>query len=265
MASKDAIHPAAATSPRPGDPYVPGDSTAALPGTGSYFRRFQMRTITGNISEDHLDKVTINLAVYGAGLVLVGLVAIVFPLSFTLAIGKLISWLLVFGGAMALIQFFFMCGAPGTSSFLLLGALYMIVGLLMVIHPLRSGTLLIVVMAMWFLLHGVFKAVMASQVRNFATWPTLMGSGVISVVLAFLVLLLAPRLGLVTLAVVFGMDLLLSGVSMLLLSCVAFFGTFLLKYCWIFYSTLISFLFFRCQARGPLVFLRPLPWVPGSH
>jgi uncharacterized membrane protein HdeD (DUF308 family) len=77
----------------------------------------------------------------------------VVPLFFGIPIDQLFAWLLVVAGAITLLNFLLVCGAPGTTSFLLLGALHLGVGLWMLLQPVPNPTMLIFLIAGWFLVH----------------------------------------------------------------------------------------------------------------
>ncbi|KAJ7553465.1 hypothetical protein O6H91_06G099200 [Diphasiastrum complanatum] len=206
------------------NPYFAPVDAPVEPVSRVYFIKIPIRTLTGHVTEEHLHKLSLFLSIYGALLSAVGVLAILFPIVFSLAVGQFVAWLLVLGGILSLVQFFLMCGAPGTSSFLLLGILHMAIGLWIITKPISGGMLLIYVASGWFVGHGVLKLLTAYQVRNLTSWPAVMASGVLSFVLALVILVLSPRYGLLFLGVIFGVDLLVSGIAMMLIACMAYFG-----------------------------------------
>ncbi|EFJ24668.1 hypothetical protein SELMODRAFT_101544 [Selaginella moellendorffii] len=190
----------------------------------TYFITLPVRTLTDFVPEEHLSKLSLYLGIYAILFIIAGIIGILFPLVFALAVEQLIAWLLILGGVFSIVQFIAVCGAPGTTSFLLLGILHLGIGLLMLIKPIEGGMALVYVLSGWFLVHGLLKSLMACQVRNMTSWPAVLASGILSVILAFAILILAPKFGLVLLGVIFGADLLVSGLSMLFIATIAFCG-----------------------------------------
>ncbi len=105
------------------------------------------------VPDEHLQRLSLYFSTYGIVFILVGVVAIVVPLFFGIPIDQLFAWLLVVAGAITLLNFLLVCGAPGTTSFLLLGALHLGVGLWMLLQPVPNPTMLIFLIAGWFLVH----------------------------------------------------------------------------------------------------------------
>lgn len=105
------------------------------------------------VADEHLERLSLYYTIYGVVFGIVGVAAIVVPIFFKFPIDELIAWLLVVGGGVTLLQFILVCGAPGTTAFLLLGALHLSVGLWMLLHPVPNPTMLIFLIAGWFLIH----------------------------------------------------------------------------------------------------------------
>eukprot|EP00246_Nothoceros_aenigmaticus_P004380 TRINITY_DN15911_c0_g1_i1.p1 TRINITY_DN15911_c0_g1~~TRINITY_DN15911_c0_g1_i1.p1 ORF type:complete len:258 (+),score=24.23 TRINITY_DN15911_c0_g1_i1:170-943(+) len=190
----------------------------------TYNINIPIRALNMDVAHEHLERLALYYTIFGVIFVLVGVVGIVFPIVFALAVEQLIAWLLVLGGAVSLLHFLLVCGAPGTTSFLLLGILHLGVGLWMLLQPISGSTMLLFVLAGWFLAHGVLKLLMACQVRSMSSWPAVLVSGIVSIILAFTILALAQPFGIVIVGIIFGADLLVSGLSMLTISCMAYLG-----------------------------------------
>lgn len=108
------------------------------------------------VPDEHLERLSLYYTIYGVVFGIVGVVAILVPLFFkNIPLDQLIAWLLVVGGAVTLLQFFLVCGAPGTTSFLLLGALHLAVGLWMLLQPVPNPTMLVFIICGWFLVHVI--------------------------------------------------------------------------------------------------------------
>eukprot|EP00850_Spirogloea_muscicola_P000611 SM000002S05691 [mRNA] locus=s2:1647785:1657192:+ [translate_table: standard] len=196
---------------------VPGAAAGVVPATGCG---------PGRTSGAHIDRLALYNLLYGTAFIVVGIVAMVFPAIFTVAIEQFIAWLLVIGGIATLLHTFLICGAPGTVAFLLLGLLHLSVGLWLLISPIQGIVSLTFVVAGWFLAYGIFKLVLACSMSNVATWPAVLVSGLLSIVLAFTILGLFPSSSLWVLGLLFGANLTVSGISLLLISLMAYLGEY---------------------------------------
>ncbi|KAJ7296877.1 hypothetical protein O6H91_09G027000 [Diphasiastrum complanatum] len=197
---------------------TPADAEAA---PRAYFINMPMRVLVGRVAREHLDKVSGYMIVFGLLFVAVGVASIFFPIFFALTVEQLISWLLLFSGFISVAQFFLMCGTPGISAFLLLGVLHLGVGLWMLLQPVAGSAILVLVLSGWFLANGVLKIMMACQMSNMRSWPAVLVSGLVSIALAFTILILAPHYGLEILGIIFGVDVLGLGLSMILIASMA--------------------------------------------
>lgn len=199
-----------------------------MPDERTYYINIPIHPLTGQVPDEHLERLSLYYTVYGAVFGIVGVVAILVPLFFkNLPLDQLVAWLLVVGGAVTLLQFFLVCGAPGTTAFLLLGALHLAVGLWMLLQPVPNPTKLVFIVCGWFLIHGVLKLLMAVQVRSLATWPAVLTSGLVSVILAFVVLALSSWMfkeSLKLLGIFIGGDLIFTGLSLVLIAVMASLG-----------------------------------------
>jgi uncharacterized membrane protein HdeD (DUF308 family) len=120
------------------------------------------------VADEHLHRLSLYYTIYGVVFGIVGLVSIVVPLFFKqLPLDQLIAWLLVVGGAVTLLQFFLVCGAPGTTSFLLLGALHLGVGLWMLLQPVPNPTMLVFIICGWFLVHVSIQIITSSKFASY--------------------------------------------------------------------------------------------------
>lgn len=109
------------------------------------------------VADEHLQRLSLYYTIYALVFGVVGAVAIVLPLFFNFPLDQLLAWLLVAGGGVTLLQFILVCGAPGTTAFLLLGALHLGVGLWMLLQPVPNPSMLIFIIAGWFLIHVRFQ------------------------------------------------------------------------------------------------------------
>lgn len=194
------------------------------PGGRTYYLSIPVRPLSGEMAEEHLERLTLYYSVYGLIFGIVGAIAICVPLFFGIEVLSLMAWLLVFGGAVTLLMFVLVCGAPGTTSFLLLGAMHLAAGLFILLQPSEANRRFYFLFAAWFLLHGVIKVLMSCQVNKVTTWPAVFVSALASISFAVIVVLFQSSFGLEIVAIFFGADLAATGVALLLISCMAYLG-----------------------------------------
>lgn len=190
----------------------------------TYYFTIPIRSMTGHIPEEALNRLTLYYTLYGIVFAAVGAISIVLPLVFGVGVQALLAWLLVLGGSVTLLMFLLICGAPGTTAFFLLSGLHLAAGLYLLLNPPSSREHLIYLLAGWFILHGVLKIFMSIAVRKISTWPVVLVSGVASIVLAFVIVTLTSRFGTKLISITFGADLAFTGLSLLLISIMGFLG-----------------------------------------
>jgi uncharacterized membrane protein HdeD (DUF308 family) len=176
------------------------------------------------MAEEHLERLTLYYTVYGVVFAVVGAIAIVLPLLFGIEVLSLLAWLLVLGGAVTLLQFVLICGAPGTTAFLLLGAMHLAAGLFILLQPSEANRRFYFLFAAWFFIHGVIKVIMSCRVSQVTTWPAVLLSGLASIAFAIVVLLFQEKFGFEMISIFFGADLAATGVSLLLISSMTYLG-----------------------------------------
>jgi uncharacterized membrane protein HdeD (DUF308 family) len=106
------------------------------------------------------------------GIVLLGLgiLAIILPTFFTLAIEVLIGILLLVGGAVSIYRSFSLKGLPGSTVSLGMGILSVIVGALFLSYPLHGMIVLTFILGVLFLVKGVAEISIALQHRHWIAW-----------------------------------------------------------------------------------------------
>src|SRR5262252_5126161 len=120
--------------------------------------------------------------VLGVALILLGVVAISSEWVATLVSVVVFGWLLILSGAFELGSAFWARRWSGFFFHLLTGALYVIVGLLMVSRPLAVAIRLTLLLALLFVIGGVFHIVTALILR-FPNWGWAAFDGLVSLIL----------------------------------------------------------------------------------
>jgi uncharacterized membrane protein HdeD (DUF308 family) len=149
--------------------------------------------------------------------VVAGMVAVAFAFSATMAsVMTLGILLLIAAGAQTAAAI----GARDWSGFflfLLLGVLYAVTGFLTLQHPLLAAESLTLMLAAAFLVGGVFRMVVA-LVERFPAWGWVLVNGVITVLLGLAIWQQWPGSGLWVLGMFVGIDLIVNGVTWVVLA-----------------------------------------------
>lgn len=157
--------------------------------------------------------------VMGIALVALGTFAISWAClaTVTLAATWLFGWMLFIAGAAEIVSAFRVGRWGGTLVHLLLGVLYMLVGLLVVDEPGRSAIQLTLVIAIFLIVSGAFRIVFAlTQQFSGGGWVLL--NGIVTLVLGVMIYKQWPYSGLWVIGLFVGIDMLLGGWRWIILS-----------------------------------------------
>ncbi|NOZ19900.1 MAG: HdeD family acid-resistance protein [Planctomycetes bacterium] len=119
----------------------------------------------------------------GVVLLTLGTVAIVLPLLATVTIEMLLGWVFLIGGVAQGVHAFHSRRWGGFLLRLLNGVLGVIVGVLLLANPLKGVLALTLLLAIFFVIEGVIKGIVALQMRSMSHWGWVLLSGVIDVIL----------------------------------------------------------------------------------
>jgi membrane protein HdeD len=158
------------------------------------------------------------LLLLGIALLIFGCMAIATPAVAGTSVVMVIGAILVVSGVA---QFFHGFRENSwTSKFLslILGAITLLGGLAVLAHPLLGLTALTLVLAIYFVVGGLWKIFASFSFRPAAGWLAVLASGVIDLALGFLIWRQWPLSGLWAIGVLVGANLVATGVSLLLLS-----------------------------------------------
>jgi uncharacterized membrane protein HdeD (DUF308 family) len=161
------------------------------------------------------------MMVLGIFMILLGLIAIGTPWVAALAIDFLVGWLLVVGGLAHLLDAFQSRKWGGFFLELLTGALYLIMGIVLLMHPLRGVLTLTMLLGIFFLIEGIFKIVLAIELRKIWSWGWMLMNGILALVLGGLIWNQWPSSSAWAIGLLVGIDLLFGGWTMIILSLAA--------------------------------------------
>jgi len=154
--------------------------------------------------------------VLGTALVIVGIMAIGAALITTLATVVVFGCLLLAGGVVEVVNAFLAHCWRGFFLHLLVGVLHLVVGGLMIENPLRAAEALTLMLAVVFLVEGVYRVVVALT-EQFAGWGWVALNGGISFLLGLAIWRHWPDAGLWVIGVFVGIDLIFNGWSWVML------------------------------------------------
>ena len=158
------------------------------------------------------------LLAFGILMIILGVFAIGAPAVATIAVQIMLGWLLVIGGIAEGIHAFMAQGWRGFLLELLSAILYLAVGVLLLVNPVAGALALTVVLAVFLIVEGIFKVIMALQVRDHRGWGWLLASGLLSLLLGVLIWAEWPVAGLWVIGLLVGIQLLFTGWSLVMLA-----------------------------------------------
>jgi uncharacterized membrane protein HdeD (DUF308 family) len=150
----------------------------------------------------------------GILLTLLGAVCIIGDVTATFATVLFFGWLLLISGIVALVQVF---GTRNWSGFFLhlLSALFRgFTGYLLVRYPLAGAVSLTLILASFFVVSGMFRAIAAGMMK-FPRWGWAVFSGIVSVVLGVMLLAQMPLSSIWFIGFAIGVDLVFDGTSLI--------------------------------------------------
>ncbi len=149
---------------------------------------------------------------YGIALVVLGMLAISMPFIAGLSVALVLGVLLLIGGVIQIIGAF---GTRGWGAFglqLLVGVMYLVVGMVMVEQPVAALIVLTVLVAVSLLVSGLFR-IIASVTHQFTGWGWVLLGGVLQVVLGLIIWRQFPESVLWVIGLFVGIDMIYSGVT----------------------------------------------------
>src|SRR5262245_28828953 len=149
----------------------------------------------------------------GVLLIIVGIEALAAPYLAALFAALWVAWGLVFGGVAELISAY----SSGENRLwkVLLGLLYLLVGIYILMHPGSGLVALALTLAWLFLVKGVISIFGSLQLRPVPGWGWWLIDGVITLLLAFLILSGWPQDSVRIIALLVGISLIISGANRL--------------------------------------------------
>ncbi len=154
----------------------------------------------------------------GVAMTVLGVLAIIMPAVSSYAVNFLIGTILTLGGLFAVLLALPFRGTRAFVWMLLAGLFPLCAGLYLLLFPTSGLTMLTFLIAAILLLTGVAQCLSAFDMRANAGAGWLILSGVISIGLGIVIFAVLPQASTVVLGVLLGIDLISTGVSLMLLT-----------------------------------------------
>lgn len=146
--------------------------------------------------------------IQGILLIVAGLLAIIYPLVFSVAVVVLLGWLLIISG---LVQGVSLIGARHVPHFwlqLVSVILSVLIGFLFLRDPAQGLLTITLLTIVFFMIDGISKIVFSLTIRPFPHWGWVLASGMIGIVLSLILLASMPVTAVWLIGLVLGIELL---------------------------------------------------------
>ena len=123
--------------------------------------------------------------IQGILLIVAGVLAILSPIIASVAIVSLLGWVLIISGVLQAVGLIGASNVPHFWLQLISAVLAILIGVLLLRSP-ESGLLLMtMLLIVYFMVEGIAKVIFALTIRPFPNWGWVLGSGLVGIVLAF--------------------------------------------------------------------------------
>ncbi len=156
-------------------------------------------------------------SVLGTVLIVLGLAAIALPVLATLAIEQLLGVILLISGIARTLHALLPRAVRGGVVRFVSGVLHIAIGVLLLAFPLQGAITVTLLLAILLVGEGLLRALWAVALRPFPRWVWVLLSGAAAIVLGVLILARWPSDAAWAIGFLVGIDLLLSGWSLLML------------------------------------------------
>lgn len=158
------------------------------------------------------------LMLVGVALIVLGALLLISPAAMGAAVVKLVALVLVITGVAQLIQGFQGGRATHTVISTVLAIVVAGLGVLVWMNPELGSGFLTALLMIFFTVQGLYKLSAAIRYRNLRGWSWLLLSGLVSVIFVYLLWRQWPLAGAWAIGVLVGLDLLLTGLAMIILA-----------------------------------------------
>jgi uncharacterized membrane protein HdeD (DUF308 family) len=154
-------------------------------------------------------------------LIIAGIAAIIIPVAASVAVTIFVGWVLIFSGVVHLVYAWHTRGAGGIVWEVLLGLLYIAVGIYLLWNPILGMASLTLALGIYLFVEALLEFVLSYQLREARGWGWLLFDGIVTLVLAALIWMTWPTSSVWVLGTLVGVSMLFSGVARLMVSLTA--------------------------------------------
>lgn len=165
-----------------------------------------------NVSDMARSSSTISI-LWGALLIVLGIMAITAPFLAAVAVSVVVSWLILFAGVVHIVLAFHAHGAGSVTWRLLVGLAYLAFGGYMLLHPVASVASLTLVLASLFLVEGVLNLILWFKTRALASASWLLLDGIVTLLLGGMIYMQWPSSSAWAIGTLVGVSLMFSGIT----------------------------------------------------
>jgi uncharacterized membrane protein HdeD (DUF308 family) len=154
-------------------------------------------------------------------MILAGILAIGLPVAAGIAVNIVVAWLLVFCGVVHLVFGWHIREIGGVVWQVLLGILYIGIGVYLLAHPVAGLVGLTLALAIYLFAEGVLELILSFQLRPRQGWGWLLLDGIVTLVLGIMIWRTWPASTEWVIGTLVGISMIFSGATRLMLSIAA--------------------------------------------
>lgn len=154
-------------------------------------------------------------AALGVIMIIAGFIALMSVLMATVVSVLIVGVMMIASGIVEMIHGFQMKRWSRFFMWVLIGALYIVAGLMIIWNPLLAAGVLTLLVGVALVFAGIARIFLAMQMRSGAPWGWVLVSGIITVILGAVIILHWPVSSLYVLGIFLGVDLMIAGSSWL--------------------------------------------------
>lgn len=147
--------------------------------------------------------------------VLLGLIGIFLPVYFTIAVELFVGWLFIFSGIATAYRAFVTRGSSSFLVSLLSAILFLAVGAMLLAYPIGGVISLTLLLTIYFIAQGIAQIILGFQFKDHPRWGWVVISGIISLIMAGIIISGWPTTALWVIGLLVGINLLFFGISLL--------------------------------------------------
>ena len=149
-------------------------------------------------------------------MIVLGLIAIAFPFFATVASTLVFGWLFIVAGIAQIIYAFQSKGVGKFVWKLILGALYLLAGIIVMVNPLEGVLAFTLVLGITIFVQGMIQVILAFQMRRISSnWGWILASGIVGIICGIFVWSSFPFSAAWLIGTLIGVNLLFDGIWML--------------------------------------------------